>query len=135
MQVLPGGECARRKLKYFKKKDAGSMRGRIFMQSKKGSRRNRHFSRMTKSCIFKIFDLRKKANRNFRGNFLKNDFRHLKLFSNPPSWLARSRCHIGTFWKTKDWSSHFWKSQPFKFWYVEVHHQGRLKSTKTGISS
>ena len=28
----------------------------------------------------------------------------------------------------------FWDSQPFRFWYVEVHHQRRLKSTRTGIS-
>ena len=78
---------------------------------------------------------KKKADGNFRGNFLKNHFRHLKLYSNPPSWLARSRCHMGTFWKTKDWSSHFWEGQPFRFWYVEVHRQRRFKSTKTGISS
>ena len=50
----------------------------------------------------------------------------LKLYSNPPSWLARSHCHMSTFWKTKDWSSHFWESQPFRFWYVEVHCQRRL---------
>ena len=76
-----------------------------------------------------------KADRNFCGNFLKNHFRYLKLYSNRPSWLARSRCHMGTFWKTKDWSSHFWEGQPFRFWYVEVHRQRRFKSTKTGISS
>ena len=80
----------------------------------------RHFSHVTKSRIFKNLNLRKKADRNFRGTFLKNRFRHLKLYSNPPSWLARSRWHIGTFWKIKDWSSHFWESQPFRFWYVEV---------------
>ena len=74
---------------------------------------------VTKSRIFKILNLTKKSDRNFRGTFLKNHFRHLKLYSNPPSWLARSRCHMGTFWKTKDWSSHFWESQPFRFWYVE----------------
>ena len=84
---------------------------------------NRHFNHVTKSRIFKNLNLRKKADRNFRGTFLKNRFRHLKLYSNPPSWLARSRCHMGTFWKTKDWSSHFWERQPFRFWYVEVHHQ------------
>ena len=95
--------------------------------------KTRHFSHVTKSRIFKNLNLRKKANRNFF--FLKNRFRHLKLYSNPPSWLARSHCHMDTFWKTKDWSSHFWESQPFKFWYVEVQRQRRLKSTKTGISS
>ena len=46
---------------------------------------------------------------------------NLKLYSNPPGWLAKSHCHMGTFWKTKDWSSNFWESQPFRFWYVEVH--------------
>ena len=95
----------------------------------------RHSCHVTKSRIFKNLNLRKKADRNFRGTFLKNRFRHLKLYSNPPSWLARSRCHMGTFWKTKDWSSHFWESQPFRFWYVEIHCQRRLKSTQRGISS
>ena len=95
----------------------------------------RYFSHVTKSRIFKGLNLRKKADRNFRDNFLKNHFRHLKLYSNRPSWLAWSHCHMGTFWKTKDWSSHFWGSQPFRFWYVEVHRQRRVKSTKTGISS
>ena len=45
----------------------------------------RHFSHVTKSSIFKNLDLRKKADRNFRGNFLKNRFMHLKLYSNLPS--------------------------------------------------
>ena len=96
---------------------------------------SRHFSHMNKNRIFKNLNLRKKADRNFHGIFQKNRFRHLELYLNPPSWLARSRCHMGTFWKTKDWSSHFWESQPFRFWYVDVQHQRRLKSTKTGISS
>ena len=95
----------------------------------------RRFNHMTKSRIFKNLNLRKKADRNFRGTFLKKRFRHLKLYSNPPSWLARNRYHMGFFWKTKDWSSHFWESQPFRFWYVEVHRQRRLKLTKTGICS
>ena len=95
----------------------------------------RHFSQVTKSRIFKNLNLRKKADRNFRDTFMKNHFRHLKLYSNPPSWLAGGRCHMGTFWKIIDWSSHFWESQPFRFWYMEVHRQRRVKSTKTGISS
>ena len=45
----------------------------------------RHFSHATKSRIFKNLNLRKKADLNFRGKFLKNHFRHLKLYSNPPS--------------------------------------------------
>ena len=95
---------------------------------------SRYFSHVTKSRMFKNLNLRKKADRNFRRTLLKNRFRHLKLYSNPPSWLARSRCHMGTFWKTKDWSSHLWEGQPFRFWYVEFNRQRRLKSTKTGIS-
>ena len=55
----------------------------------------------SKSHIFKNLNLRKKADLNFRGTFLKNRFRHLKLYSNLPSWLARSRCHMGIFWKTE----------------------------------
>ena len=74
-------------------------------------RLRRHFSHVTKSRIFKSLDLRKQADRNFRGKFRKNHFRHLKLYSNPSSWLVRSRCHMGTFWTTKDWSLHFWGEQ------------------------
>ena len=105
--------------------------------SLRSSFNERHFSHETKSRIFENLNLRKQADRNFRGNFRKKKkhFRHLKLFSNTPSWLARSRCHMGTFWKTKDCSLHFWESQPFRFWYVEVHCQRRLNSTRTGISS
>ena len=78
----------------------------------------RYFSHVTKSRIFKNLNLRRKADHNFCGSFLKNHFRHLKIYSNPPSRLARSRCHMGTFWKAKDWSSHFWEGQPFRFWYI-----------------
>ena len=46
---------------------------------------SRHFSHVTKSRILKNRNFRKKADRNFRGTFLKNLFRHLKLCSNPPS--------------------------------------------------
>ena len=81
---------------------------------------------------FKNLNLRKNTDRNFRGNFLK---KHLKLYSNPPSWLARNRYQMGTFWKAKDWSWQFWESQPFRFWYVEIYRQRRLNSTTTGISS
>ena len=45
----------------------------------------RHFNHVTKSRVFKNLDLREKADRNFRRTFLKNRFRHLKLYSNPPS--------------------------------------------------
>ena len=96
---------------------------------------NTHFSHVTKSCIFKSLNLREKADRNFRCTSLKNCFKHLKLYSNPPSWLARDSCPMGTFWKTKDWSLHFWEGQTLRFWYVECHHQTRFKSTKTGIFS
>ena len=71
-----------------------------------------HSSHVTESRIFKNLNLRKKADRNFRGTFLKNRFRHLNLYSNPPSWLATSHCHTDTFWKTKDWSWDFWERQP-----------------------
>ena len=40
----------------------------------------RHFSHVTKSHIFKNLNLREKADRNFRCTFLKNRFRHLKLY-------------------------------------------------------
>ena len=70
---------------------------------------------MIKSRMFKNLNLRKKSDRNFRGTFLKNHFRHLKLYLNPLSWLARSRFHMGTFRKTKNWNSHFWEGQPSGF--------------------
>ena len=103
---------------------------RYFSQSK-----NRHFSHVNKSRVLKNLNLRKKADRNFRDKFLKNHFRHLNLYSNLPSWLAKSCCHMGSFWKRNDWSSHFWECQLLRFRYGEVHRQTRLKSTKTGISS
>ena len=61
----------------------------------------RHFSYVTKSCIFKNLNLRKKADRNFCSTFLKIRFRHLKLYSNRPSWLARSCCHSAPFERQK----------------------------------
>ena len=64
---------------------------------------SRHFSHVTKSRIFKNLNLRKEADRNFCRTFLKNRFRHLKLYSNPATWLTRGCCHMGTFWMTKDW--------------------------------
>ena len=39
----------------------------------------RHFIHLTKSRIFTNLNLRKNADCNFRGSFLKNHFRHLKL--------------------------------------------------------
>ena len=45
----------------------------------------RHFSHVTKSRIFKNLNLRKKGDRNFLGTLLKNRFRQLKLYANPPS--------------------------------------------------
>ena len=95
----------------------------------------RHFSRVTKSRIFKNLNLRRKADRNFCDNLLKGHFRHLKFYSNLPSWLVRSCGHMSAFWKTKSWSSHFWDGHPFRFCYVGVHRQRRLKSTKAGIST
>ena len=79
--------------------------------------------------------LRRKANRNFRGNLLKNHFIHLKCYSNPPRWLSCSRYHMSTFWKRKGWSSNFWEGQPFAYDDMGVYRQRRLKSTKTGIST
>ena len=111
---------------------ASYLRLRILRESQAKAR---HLSHVTKSRIFKNLNLRKKANRNFRRTLLKNRFRHLKLYSNATSRLARGRCHMGTFWKRKDWSSHLWQGQPFRHWYVEFHRQRRLNSTKTGISS
>ena len=38
-----------------------------------------------KAAFFKNLNLRKKVDRNFCDTFLKNRFRHLKLYSNPPT--------------------------------------------------
>ena len=61
--------------------------------------RSRHFSHVTKSHIFKNLNLKAKADRKICSNSLENHFRQLKLYSNPPSCLARSRCQMNTFWK------------------------------------
>ena len=90
---------------------------------------SRYSSHVIKSSIFKNLNLRKKTDRNFHDTFLKNHFRNLKLYSDLPSWLARSSSHMATFWKTKYWNSHFWESQSFRFWYVEDHRQKNLHWT------
>ena len=41
----------------------------------------RHFSHLIKSRIFKNLNLKRKADRNFRGNLPENHSRHLKLYS------------------------------------------------------
>ena len=41
---------------------------------------NRYYSHLNKSRILKNLNLRKKVDCNFRGNLLKNHFRHLKLY-------------------------------------------------------
>ena len=77
----------------------------VFISSNSNSnclfRSSRHFSHVTKRCIFKNLNLRRKPNCNFCRKLLKNHFRHRKSHSNLPSWLARSVCHVDTFWKTK----------------------------------
>ena len=90
----------------------------------------RHFSHVTKSRIFKNPNLRRKADRNFRGNFPKNHFRHLKFYSKRPSWLDGSRCDMSAIWNTKGWSSHFWQGQSFRFFDMGVHCQRRLNPRK-----
>ena len=62
---------------------------------------------VTKNRFFQDLNLRRKADRNSRGNLLKSHFRYLKFYSNPPSRLVRSHCHMSTYWKTKGWNSHF----------------------------
>ena len=82
----------------------------------------RHFSHVTESRSFKNVNLSKKSDCNFRGTFLENRFSHLKLYSNPQSWLARSCCYMSTFWKTKYWSSFFDRANlaGFGTWKVSV---------------
>ena len=62
---------------------------------------SRHFSHVTKSRIFKYLDLRKKTNRNFCGIFLKNRFRHLKLYSNSPKLISQELLSYGSFERQK----------------------------------
>ena len=94
----------------------------------------RYFSHVAKGCIFKTLNITKKAARNFRGTFLKNRFRQLKLYSNPPSWLARTGFYMGTFWN-KRLKFTFLRDPTVQVWSVEVRRQRRFKSMKTGISS
>ena len=58
------------------------------------------FSYVTKSRIFKNLNLRRKVDRNFRGNLLKNHFRHLKFYSNLASWMAGRHCHLSLICKS-----------------------------------
>ena len=86
------------KVKYLKKKDLKHLAtirnitiddddsaDNIISALLKDIHKNWHFSHVTKSRIFKNLNLREKVDRNFRRTFLKNHFRHLKLYSNPPS--------------------------------------------------
>ena len=68
--------------------------------------KSRHFSHVTESRIFKNLNFKKKADRNFRGNFLKNHFRHLKLYSNLPH---------------ADWPEVVAIQAPFERQKIEVH--------------
>ena len=68
-------------------------------------KQSRHFSHVTKTHSFKNLNLSKKPDHSFCGNCLKNYFRHLKLYSNPRSWLVRNRCHMDLHWKKKDWAN------------------------------
>ena len=60
---------------------------------------------MTKSRIFKNLNLRKKADRNFRGTFLKNRFRHQNFIQIPRA----------------DWPGVVVISTPFERQKIEVH--------------
>ena len=62
-----------------------------------------------KAAFPKNFYLRRKGDYSSRDNLLENHFRHLKLYLNPPSWLARSHCHMCIFWKAKGWSFEDWR--------------------------
>ena len=97
----------------------------------------RDFSLMSKSHIFKNLNLRKKADYNFR-YFPEKPFQPPKIIFKSHKLIGKMSLSYGHLLKDKRlkfWESHFWESQTFMFWYVEVHHQRRLKSTKTGIYS
>ena len=80
--------------------------------------KSRHISHVTKSCIFKNLNLRRKVARNF----LENYFRHLKSYSNSSNWLV-------IFWMTAEsWSSRFLQRETFGFCYAGV------KKTKEDLS-
>ena len=59
--------------------------------------------------------------------FAGKPFQGHKIYSNSPSWLVRSRCHILTFLKAKGRSSHFWDGKSFRFYHVEVQHERRYE--------
>lgn len=58
----------------------------------------RHFSHMTKSCIFKILNLTKSWLQPLQ-KLQKKHIWHWNLYSNPQSWLAGSCYSKGTFSK------------------------------------
>ena len=80
-----------------------------------------------KAVFWKIL-IKKKSRSQLSPHFPEKPFQAPKI-------IFKSPMLIGTFWKTKDWSSHFWEGQPFRFWYVEFHCLRRLKSTKSGYFS
>ena len=87
---------------------------------------NKHFSQLSKSGNL---NLSRKADHNFRGNLLQNHFRNLRLCSKTPGLLVRSRCLTRVFWKTKGWSSYFWK-----VFLRGISPPKKTETTKTGIS-
>ena len=68
---------------------------------------------MTRTHTFKNLNLRRKAYHNLTPNLQENHFRYLKFYSNPPSLLARSHCHV--------------IRTPFETQKVEVHIFDRAK--------
>ena len=93
----------------------------------------KRFSHLTKSRIFKNLHLRKKSRSQLSWHFREKPFQAPKILFKSPRLIGQESLSYGHL--LKDRSSHFWEGHPFRFWYVEVQRQRRLKSTKTGISS
>ena len=90
---------------------------------------------MTKSRIFKNLNLRKKADRNFRGFLLKNRFRYQNFIHIPQADWPGVVVIWTPFERQKIEVHIFERANLSGFLYVEVQRQRRLKSTKAGISS
>ena len=85
----------------------------------------RHFSHVTKSRIFKNLNLTKKADRIFRGIFLKNRFRHLKLYLNPQADCPGAAVMWAPF-EIQKIEVHILREPTFQIW---VHGSSALKKT------
>ena len=81
---------------------------------------------MTKSSIFNNLNLRKKADCNFRGDLLENHFRHLKLYSNPPSTVY-SKHFLGPLYGKNNRELSFKSRSSKQYYFVEINQDPKIE--------